>query len=593
MSLYTLLGYSFTLSMSISLILLIASVYIGRKEIKAELKGISKYSIILFLLILALFLYIAIFHVTAFEELYFDENIYQGIAMNILKHGEMLWCLAGTGYLNSCYISTLYHDPAGWSFFIAIFFAILGISTSTAYISELFIGSLSLLFIFILSYLLSKKNSVAVFSTAILALMPEVLIWSRTQADPDLPFMTFSIMTFMFFVLFMKRKKPITFSMFLFSLSLTLYMRTEAVLLLGIFALLAVLFDIKNIEEIKDKIFGIIRKITNDEKFSSLMLVFFLLMAPQIIYVGIEASNPQYGQPTNAPAISTSYLNSNLNTNINYLLGNYNSTIYFPAVAAKYAIPLAILGSLLILLQKKNRLNTLLLAWSWFFAYLLFYSLFYAGGALFGVDVRFMLQTMPSLAIMDAFGVALAAEYIAMISKWAYRKMAPRKEKRNKRRFSFKLKKVYFAAFVLSSVIIFSIFVAYPFEKISKNIDLNVSDMPQQNVIAPSIQFFYSNYSYVPSKCLVFSFTPDIWYEVGRPSMQIGYMGSSNSTIVNIEKNFTCYVLDYGYWCMVPPYNNTLCAYGKSSYSTITLSEGSIPYTNEHPAFYLLENYTT
>ena len=204
-----------------------------------------------------------------------------------------------------------------------------------------------------------------------------------------------------------------------------------------------------------------------------------------------------------------------------------------------------------------------------------------------------MLQTMPSLAIMDAFGVVLAAEYIAMISKWAYRKMAPRKEKRNKRRFSFKLKKVYFAAFVLSSVIIFSIFVAYPFEKISKNIDLNVSDMPQQNVIAPSIQFFYSNYSYVPSKCLVFSFTPDIWYEVGRPSMQIGYMGSSNSTIVNIEKNFTCYVLDYGYWCMVPPYNNTSCAYEKSSYSTITLSEGSIPYTNEHPAFYLLENYTT
>ncbi|MGC9142394.1 MAG: ArnT family glycosyltransferase [Candidatus Micrarchaeia archaeon] len=580
MSLDTILGYSFTIALTTSLGILFASVILGRKEIRKELKGLNKYSLLALLFILASFLFVALVYVTQFEELYFDENIYQGIAINILKHGTMLWCLMGTGYLDSCYSNTLYHDPVGWSYFIAIFFAIFGISTDTAYMAELFIATLGIILFFLFSYLLSKSNIIAIISTAVLAFMPEFLIWSRTQADPDLPFMTFSIMSFMFFLIFMRRRSATTLAMFLSSLAITLYTRTEAILLVGTFFLLAILLDSRNFSDIKSRFYKIVNIILNNAKFATLILFFFLIIVPQIIYIGVEASNPQYGQPSNQSVISIANFKHNFRQNVNYLLGYYNFQSFFPAVFPISATLLAIIGSILIILQKKP--NLLLVPLLWLLTYLLFYSSFYAGSALFGVDSRFMLQLVPSISFLAGAAIVFLSYYITLLSNKLYKKIKHSKMAMMKSRMlSFALIAVFFLAFVV-----------YPFKDLFPLISLNPEAMPQQEIIAPAMQFFYMNYSKVPSNCLVFSFTPDIWYEVGRASMQIGYLGSKNVTIQSIERNFSCYVLDYGYWCLVPPYNSTLCLYDKNTYLTVPLSEASIPYTNKHPAFYLIENYT-
>ncbi|MFP3215330.1 MAG: hypothetical protein RXR32_02150 [Candidatus Micrarchaeota archaeon] len=608
MSYDLILGYSFTFVVTVALILLISSIIIGRKEIISELKGISKRSLLALLLIILFFLFIALRYVTAFEELYFDENIYQGIALNILKHGLMLWCEMGTGYLNSCYHSVLYHDPVGWSYFLAIAFALFGIGTGTAYGTELFAGTLGVFTFFFFAYILTRREDIATTSTLIFAMMPEFLIWSRTQADPDLPFMSFSIITFFFFTLFMRRKKISTLIMFLSSLLITLYIRTEAILLLGVFFLLLFVFDYEGIGSIKKKAKDLYNILNTNPKITFIALVFFILMVPQLIYMGIEASTQSYGQPSNQSAISLSYFPNNFVTNLNYLLGSYNYVAYFPAVFPPFSFFFAIIGAILIFFQKwskKMKFEIFFTLFLWFIAYFIFYALFYAGSALFGVDSRFMLQITPEISLLAGIGVILASLYFSKIIGWISLKLKHKKQadenepyqlaiNSNQNIESSKRKNSKNNIIFYSSVaILFAIFFAYPFANLFNLITLNVNEMPQQSVIAPTIEFFYHNYQKVPANCLVFSFTPDIWFEVGRASMQIGYLGSGNSTIASIEKNFSCYVLDYGYWCMVNPYNTTLCLYDKDSYKIKALAIGSVSFFNgEHPAFYLLENYS-
>ena len=602
MSYDLILGYSFTFVISVALILLISSIIIGRKEIFGELKGISKSSLLALLLIVVFFLFIALKYVTAFEELYFDENIYQGIAINILKHGLMLWCQMGTGYLNSCYHSVLYHDPVGWSYFLAIAFALFGMGTSTAYGAELFAGVLGVFTFFFFAYILTRREDVATISTLIFAMMPEFLIWTRTQADPDLPFMTFSIITFFFFTLFMRRKKVSTLIMFLSSLLITLYIRTEAILLVGIFFLLLFAFDYEGINSIKKRIKELYNILNTNPKITFIALAFFILMVPQLIYIGIEASTQAYGQPSNQSAISLSYFPNNFITNLKYLLGYYNSVAYFPAVFPPFSFFFAIIGAILVFFQKwskRMKFEVFFTLFLWFAAYLVFYALFYAGSALFGVDSRFMLQITPEISLLAGIGVISASLYISKIIERVYFKLKHKKqvnesESQNRNIESAKIKNSKHSIIFYSSVVIlFAIFFAYQFTNLFSLITLNVNEMPQQTVIAPTIEFFYHNYQKVPSNCLVFSFTPDIWFEVGRASMQIGYLGAENSTIESIERNFSCYVLDYGYWCMVSPYNTTLCPYDKNLYKTKALAIGSVSFFNdEHPAFYLLENYT-
>ena len=137
-----LIGYFITLAVLASFASLLAFLILNRKEIFGFLKErINRYSVICIVAIIAFFVIFSLLNVSATEQLYFDENIYQGIAINILRHANSLWCQYGTGYLGSCSVNALYHDPVGWSSFIAIAFAIFGIGTSTAYGMQLLVGA--------------------------------------------------------------------------------------------------------------------------------------------------------------------------------------------------------------------------------------------------------------------------------------------------------------------------------------------------------------------------------------------------------------------------------------------------------------------
>ncbi|MEM3859929.1 MAG: glycosyltransferase family 39 protein [Candidatus Micrarchaeaceae archaeon] len=571
------IGYETTLAVSATFALLLFSIYFGRRDLAVALRrGINKYSLLFLFLILAFFLAFSLLFVHPAEQLYFDENIYQSIAMNILHHANALWCQFGTGYVDKCYANALYHDPVGWTLFIAIAFALFGIGTATAFNLELLVGALSIMAVFLLASALFENKELAVLGTFVFALSPELFIWSRSMADIDLPFMMLSAFAFFFFVVFAKNRNRKTLAMFLFAVVLAAYMRVEAMLLIPLFMLLFFVFGENSVKEtFRMSVSEVKRVINEDAKTLAIVLIAIVLLLPQIHYFAIEASltfvpgSSNYGPTMGEGVISFGNFIKNILSNTEYVMGLISGKNTYPTEFPLLETPLAILACILLLFDKKyrNKFGMLALLGLWPLMYFAFYTSFYAGSATYGVDVRFMLQLLPGMSLLTAFSAYEIARYLSSIK-------------------GVKRVNTYLTIAAIAAVLF-----ALPFAAISSAITLSPSQMPQQRQIYPVMQDFYKMYDAVPANCLVFSSTPDIWYEVGRPAAQESYIFSTNQTTASELSQFNCFVFDYGYWCTVPPQYSGICQTVITSFKTKVLA------TNETPdginvTYYELLNYT-
>lgn len=583
------LGNFTTLALAFALIGLAASSFLARKEIqKAIGKDVSRSSLLIALLIVAFFVLFSIFFVHPAEQLYFDENIYQGIALNILSHGNAEWCQYGTGFLGSCPVSSIYHDPIGISFFLAIGFALFGVGIKTAFAAQLFVGALSIFLFFVLSSMLFKRKDAAIVSTIVFAQMPELFVWSRTQAVPDLYFLCLSTLSFLAFVIFAKRHNIKTLLPFSFSLVLAAYTRIEGILLVPIFIALYLLYSEEGVgKTIMERSKALVKNIDTNTRLLLVLLMIVLLLVPEIYSIFTQLANPDYGQSfTSQKLFSIANAENNLPTNMKYLLGFDNTTNYYPAMFPPLATLLAVVGVITLIINRRfsgNRFGVLLFALLWFVAYQLFYGFFYAGSALFGVDVRFMLQAIPGISLLAGVGIIGIVDLIYGASAALMRSMRVAIAK------NMYVINVYKGTLCLA---VTGILIMVPFVTMVPNITILPQNMPQQNVILRAINFFYNNYQSVPTNCLVFTFTPDIWAEFNRSSAQIGYLYSKDASFLNFTNRFTCFVIDYGYWCNVPPYQSTTCQTMKQNYKLAPLAAENDSAQGRTFAFYQIMNYT-
>ena len=320
-----LFGYVVTAIVAASFLALMASIIFGRKEIGSAIKPyIGNNSVNALTLILVFFLLFSVFFVSPVEQLYFDENIYQGIALNILHNGNAVWCQYGSAYVQSCPFSEIYHDPVGWSVFIAMAFALFGVSIGTAFALQLLVGLLSIVGVFLLSTALFKRNDIPIVAAAFMALNPQLFIWSRTQAVIDLPFMMLTIFTFFFFVLFLRKRSLWTFSMTVFSLALVAYTRIEAFILVPILIILYFLSGEKRLTANLRNGIELFYKRKGSLKFFILAVLLLVLLAPQALYIVSQAKTGDYGQTSGSSIFSLSSLQTNLFPNMQYFLGQLN-----------------------------------------------------------------------------------------------------------------------------------------------------------------------------------------------------------------------------------------------------------------------------
>ena len=402
--------------------------------------------------------------------------------------------------------------------------------------------------VFLLASSVSEKKGFAVIAALIFLMMPQLYIWARTQADFDLPFMMLATLAFFFFFVFQRRRSFGTLATFAFSLSLVVYMRIEAMLLVPLFALLLLVYGNDGpIGNVKGNVREAYNALTNNAKVIALVIVFLVLLLPEIYYIASQF-NPSYGQPQGQPILSLANFISNSKANVPFLFGLMNGISAYPLIFHGTVMALAIIGTGIAIgvaifgaLRRNHKkrgdigLGKILALWLWFFAYFLFYSFFYAGSVTYGVDSRFMLQILPALSLLAAFTILELSEILSDLFS------ARLKSDGNRQALLYAASGILVAAAVI-----------YPFAGLVPIITLAPQQMPQQSVILRSVDFFYGNYSAVPENCLVFTFTPDIWFEVNRSAAQIGYLQGANDTLKASFANYSCKVFDYGYWCSCP-----------------------------------------
>ncbi len=573
-----LIGYALTVSVYASFALMLAFVIADRKGMASLMRRrFSKYSLAALALVLIFFLVFELVYVSPLEQLYFDENIYQAIALNILHSGQSLWCQFGTGLVQTCYVNSLYHDPVGWSAFIAIAFAIFGAGIQTAFALELLTGVLSIVFLFLLASLLSERKEFAVLSAFSLAMMPLLSVWARTQADADLPFMMLVILSFLLFAIFVKRRNFNSLAAFSFSVVFISYMRTEAILLVPLFLILLLTFGEEGVKNtLRKNVRAATGALLNNSKVLALLLVALLLIATQVYYVGVQYQSPDYGQAANQTVVSLTNFRANISTNLLYLIGYYNQLSLYPAVFSYTIAPLAVLGIAALLLRNRarNRYGILLLTGMWFLTYFVFYTSFFAGYATYGVDSRFMLQVMPPLVLLASFALLGMGDIAVAAAK-----------RMRKRIGGTETKLIFYTVLAIASAAL----IVVPFALVLNLTTVLPSAMPQQVVIAPAMSNFYSNYTDVPRNCLVFSNTPDTWLEQGYNSIQLDYLDASNRSMNNTISDYSCKVMDFGYWCLVPPF---FCNAYMNRFKMQPLIPYSANVSNRSTQFYRLLNYT-
>ncbi len=580
-----LLGYALTIVYTILLTSLLVYAYLSRKLIlKAFKDRIDINTIVLAILVVIFFVVFSVNYVYPAEQLYFDENIYQGIALNILHNGNAVWCQYGSAYAVQCPNSQIYHDPVEWSFYLAIAFFLFGTGVATAYGLQLFAGAFSIFLVFLLgSLLLGKRGGVA--SAVVFALIPELFVWSRTQAVPDLPLMMFTILAFLCYTIYDREKDPKTLALFLSALGIAMYIRIEAALLIPIFAIVYIFGEPKL--HLMKRLKAILSN--NLDKNALLILAFFILLIPQVYYLLYEFSILDYGSgtlcnSTSNHTFSVSNFMCNIVPNTNFFLGNYNGPGYFPAYFAVETTIIAILGFLIFILIKRQEMRkAILMLTLWIIVFHLFYDFFYAGAVTYGVDVRFMLQIYPAIALFAAAGI----DELARLTGHAAKHIA---------KLILRYKNPYIALTfsTIAFLIVLGIFAVHPFVASTGAITLMPQNMPQEPGPLTATNFIYANYQQVPAKCLVFTFTPDIWYELNRSAAQVGFFDSSDLNFTAFASHYSCYVVDYGYWCVVPPFHSTTCMSETSNNfsESILASTPSAIGEQGNLTFYLLHNYT-
>jgi 4-amino-4-deoxy-L-arabinose transferase-like glycosyltransferase len=586
-----LIGYMITIADSIALIGLVISLILASAEIKEVLsKYVNKYSLIALIFILIFFIAFSIFFLPKTELIFFDENIYQGVALNIMHSGSALQCEYGSAYVQKCFNSLLGFDPGGWPLLLAVAFRSFGISNNTSYNVELLMGVLSIVSVFLISSILTAKKEIGVISAAIFALIPQIFIWSKTLANPDMPFLAFASLTILFFLIFMKKQNKKTLLVTMFCLVFTIYIRVQALLLVPLLIIaFLTLSDAGIISTFKSRMKLLFKKLSTERNLLLIFAVFLILIGPQLYTMVATTSELQanaafYIYPS-TQIFSSSYILPNLSANVSFLSGILND---YPIIFIANITIFALIGVAFLLLQKKekNRFGMLLFLAALFLLFFIFFLFYFSGSVLVGVSVRYLLILYPTLSILSAFGVLGLGDWLSKLIK------------KSKRDSNNHIKYIIYAVLI---TLVFVIPFAYAIPILIKptynyygfplnNVTSNIQGLnPYTTQYAKNAaDFVQNNYQLVPPNCLVLSGVTSMWFMLNRSS---SYLPQTDIfTNPNFDK-YSCFYLDYGFWCTVSPYNTSICNYYMTNYSMkLVATKNSGGKTNF--SLYQILNYT-
>ncbi|MEM3876464.1 MAG: hypothetical protein QXP24_01920, partial [Candidatus Micrarchaeaceae archaeon] len=223
--------YILTLGIIVSFVGFLFFTARSRKPISQALKSssIDGRMLLAAIAVVLLFLALEISLVKPTQQLFFDDVLYQGGALDLLHTGQAWQCNFGSP--TQCFTGLVFHEPIGTSFNIAIAFAVAGVHQYSAYGMFLFLSALSVLLVFLISMLVFREFLYSIFAELILALSPVLLVWAMPTTS-DLIMLAYSLIAVFSVVLFTYKKNFNTFGMLMFSIPLLMYMKVDAAIFL-------------------------------------------------------------------------------------------------------------------------------------------------------------------------------------------------------------------------------------------------------------------------------------------------------------------------------------------------------------------------
>ncbi len=360
--------------------------------------------------------------------------------------------------------------------------------------------------------------------------------------------LTYSAIALFFLVLFVRRKNIKTFSMLAFSAALVSYMKVNAVLFLAIMFIGYFILDYKSISKTIKENAKVLKNGYSNTTALFILLMFAISITPEIVY-----ANSQYYQgsyiyagstvPDTCNILPSMTASSTLNLrNFEYNLCA-NAYFWFNYYQSQYVIQpifftiLAIIGAISMLFNKRKELAFLAL---WFVTFFVIYTAFYAGSVVFGINWRFMLSLIAPVCIAGGYGCASLITLANSIFKKLTKKI---KQLKNSNLAASA------ATFVILLLIFYSTYATIPF------VGVNPANLPQAGDARYYENFVLNQSSAIPSNCIVYSYDPTLFFLVNRSALQMSYI-QNKTVFANVSKQYSCQVVDYGYWCYTP---NSFC----------------------------------
>lgn len=483
-----------------TLFLIIFFLAVNFRDIKKVLGSINRNVWILLLIILLIGLFIRVYAPHT-HRVYFDEDIYLDIGKEILVNGKGSLCNYGT--VSECYEYDLMKWPNGYPMAIAISYFFFGIGENTAFGLVTLLGTLSIFLIFLIAYMFSEKEKVALFAALLFALIPVHIMWSATAASEPV-FVFFTLLAFFSFIFASKTNDWKAYALAGFSLVYALQIRTEGVILIPIMVCTYLLFD-------KNRWKNLLRF-----DFVVIWVGFLVLIAPYLVHTYYSFLTDPWGSSDGKFGLQ--YLERNLPENSWFWVAGY-PTIEHPLLYTILLIP----G--IIYLFRNNRILLSGLG-IWFFFFFILYVLFYAGSVRYGVDVRYALTGYPAYTIISAYGMYALTRIRFSLSRYL---------------------PIILSGVVLASFVFYLPSIMTPAHDIG---EARQARLYHDHVLVEARA--------LASDCYIMSHVPSMYLVNGNNALQV-WFGQNQEVMDEIFSKTDCVVFDDGFWCWVEPYKSSVC----------------------------------
>lgn len=472
------------------------------KDIKKVFNKIKVSTWIIIILIALLGFSLRFFAAPQTHRVFFDEDIYQDIGKEILIHGKGSLC--NYGNQTDCYEYDFMKWPNGYPFLIALSYLFFGISENVAFNLVNLLSNLSVLLIFLISYMLLRNEKIALYSAFLFSLISMHIVWSNTAAsEPVLIF--FTLLTIFFFLLSFKINNWKVSALAIFSLAYAVQIKAEAIIILPMILIMAFFFDKKFWKKI------------SDYKFYSLWIILFILIIPYLIHIcqaykydSWDSSGEKFG---------IEYAKKNIPENLWFWVFGH-PTIEHPTLFTIFAL----IGLIYLLKQKKR--SGLFLS-IWFLIFFFLYAFFYAGSILYGVNVRYSLSEYPPFVILGGYGLYLLTK--------------------------IRIKYERPVSIILISIILILFYFLY-LPSISTPAD-KIQEARQARLYHDFVLREAKNFD---RSCYILTHVPSMYLVNGNNALQTWF--GSNVKVMNELFNKTdCIIFDYGFWCNLEPYKSSIC----------------------------------